>query len=364
MELPRELCGLEACDLEQVGRESVEAWTERIIEREEAQALPAISWLLLDQARQRVAEEPERALAFAEGVLELCNASPGEHHDLIALAYAHQGNANRALYQLERAQMAFDLLAECFLWPVTRPAVLGEIHSLWGSLAIEQRRFALARHQLQRATLSLGLVDDEVGICKAQINLANAFHHERRPGKVLETLEALMPKLRHQSPKLKVIAFNTLALANLDLGKVAAAAACLEEIEILFDMSWGAPLLRKLQWTRARILLRQGEGLESEALLQRLHQSFAEEGSSFHCALLDIDRARVAIQHRDWERAMALLDGVLPELSLRQLGDEYEQCLLELEEAMMDEQLSLQLLTVTVRTLESFSPRAYFLQAA
>jgi transcriptional regulator with XRE-family HTH domain len=253
--------------------------------------------LLCEESRKAAADSSERARRLAELAVEVAervSGSEGWRSRMLGYAGAHLANAMRvdgndlpaAGEAFERAHVQWEAEAE------EDPGLLNEarVLSLVASLRRAQRRMPEALALLDRAlaidrwgetpSLLLGKARAlfELGDYGASIN-------------VLQTTVGLIDGERE--PRQRCVALDLLLHNLCLLGRHAQAAEGLAELRSL-GLKLGNRLdLVRLTWLEGKIAARTGRPEEAIALLERVRAQFTALNSSYHAALVTVERAEV-----------------------------------------------------------------------
>jgi transcriptional regulator with XRE-family HTH domain len=258
-----------------------------------------LSWrlaeLLASKSVQAAADSATLAVHLAE--LAVLIADRIESSDpwglrLRGYAWAHLGNARRALGDIPSAEKAFATAER--LWSegsLAAPSFLGEVRilDLKASLRIAQRRFPEAL-----ATIDRALAADESGAAAGRLLILKAKALEE-----LGDLEGAIVVLRTAEPWVEVANDPRLTLClrhNLldylsKVGRAAEAEALLPGVEKLTRQAGGDLDLLRLRWTEARIADGLGRTEQAVEILTQVRSEFVAEGITYDAVLASLELA-------------------------------------------------------------------------
>jgi len=267
--------------------------------------------LLCDRSRETAVADPAEAVELAElalSVAEWVERSRAFHEewsrDLLAYAWAHLGNARRVLSELRSAQEAFDR-ARDFLEAGSGGCLPYSpmIHSLWASLACDQRRFREALALLDLVETAHRDKDELHLVGCALVKRAKVLGEKGDLEAAIDALEQAAEMIdEEQEPRLGLCVRHNLRCRLTAVGRLSAACELLPEVQRR-SKKLGSPLdLMRLRWAEGRIAFGLGDLAAAEAAFGEVRREFASRGIGYDAALVSLDLALIlAREGRDAE---------------------------------------------------------------
>jgi tetratricopeptide (TPR) repeat protein len=249
--------------------------------------------LLIQEVEQRIPGQPQEALQLAElAKLALRLSRLTEHgYAWMALATAHQANANRVLGDLHEANRLFDLVR----WIIRENGVkeseaLGRIDHLEGSLRMDQRRFNEAEELLVRAVMLYQVVGDSIGIARVLLTLGGLYFFQGHLFLAIETTQAALRGVNSKSQR-RLYLYGRFNLARylVEARDPNQAALLLAEDEARFAALPEPWTQLRLKWLKGKIALAQHDSVNGEALLIQAREGFVEQGVGYDAAMVSLE---------------------------------------------------------------------------
>lgn len=274
----------------------------------------AVALALLEEARQAITIDPERALAaagLAESVLE---AAPRlENQGLPTVAAIHKANASRILGDLETAAALLNAHHEKI--PECQPRELrGDLNLLASSIRSDERRLPEACAHLFAAMNAYGPVEDVRRKARAMIYAGSLL---QRIGDREGAIDAAESAAKLLSPKedadLYLVARHNLANYLILTHDYDRAREVLAEIGPLYPRHGNSPYLLKFRWLCARIAAATGDSRGAAGTYEDIRERLLARGLHRNAALVTVDLARLFLDDPERFRAtLDLLDATLP----------------------------------------------------
>ena len=266
---------------------------------EEFRGAPAgIRWALCEllciESQRLCADDPKRAAALSEFVLELADSVPGEEAwraKLRALALAHVGNALRARGDdLSAAETAFTSAEEA--WEAGGEVYRGLLEeglvfALKASLRRAQRRFEEAASLLYRASSMATGVRFRVQVLISRAKLAEEMGDLE--GAVAILTGASEITVPDDDGRLALCIQHNLADNLSKLDRFEEADALLPMVRDLSRKCGGEIDAVRLLWTEGRVAAGLGRVDEGLAALTRVRGGFASRGMGYDTALVSLE---------------------------------------------------------------------------
>jgi hypothetical protein len=247
---------------------------------------------LLAEARERLQDDPEESLGWAEvatTITQLDTHMP----DCLVLAIAYAGNAKRAAGDLVGAEEGLSRSRRLLSGLAVSPWLEAEVLSLEGSLRKDQRKLRLAERLLERSRLLFGghrAMAGRVTLVLASVHRLGA-NYPRAVRGITEALELLGT----DEPRVTFWALHNLATYLCEAGRAPVAKAL---YDLLGPQYWRFPDRHpkiRGQWLRGMIARELGEPERGEADFRAVIGAFADEGSYFLAALAALDLAEMLV---------------------------------------------------------------------
>lgn len=253
----------------------------------------ALGEALLDEARACLPGDPKGSLAWARTLEAVASAYPVpyEAHGVMALAY--QGNAFRALGDFDRGRRLLlrsqELLVER---QVLDPEVTAELHSFFGSLETDHRRFAEAVEHLETAADLYRTTGEEERLARVLIQIGTLYVIMQDVPAALQADKAalaLLPVEEHQALHLGA----RLNYANhlFEAGEPLRARDVLDYEFTLYVTEADSYTRLLFDWLQARLAGALGEPKKAESGLLAVRNELVRQGQGFDVAIACLDLA-------------------------------------------------------------------------
>jgi tetratricopeptide (TPR) repeat protein len=306
---------------------------------------------LLKKTREAVFENPAKAVETALVAIRLTRHLGDVYHpgwvlDLRARAYAYLGNALRVTGELNAADYAF-LRAEENLGSsgTGNTRIEAEVLSLRASLRLDQRRFAEARQNVDRALLLYRQAQDFAGIATALLKKVKLVKAEGDIEASIQLLqEGLVEIEAAKQPRLHAYALQSL-LASLTLaGRHQEATSFVPAVRNLFQETAEPLDWLRLRWTEASIAQGLGRAAEAEAAYREVQGKFLDLRKGYDAALVSLDLAALLAEQGRTEELKGLAAEILPVFESREIHREAMISLLLFQQACVEEKATLELI--------------------
>ncbi|MGD2114636.1 MAG: hypothetical protein PVG07_06280 [Acidobacteriota bacterium] len=263
---------------------------------------------LLARARACLPFDPAGSRGWAETAREVAALYPEPYpaHEIRALGFL--GNAERAVGHFDPA-LALLRRAQVMMArnPVTDLEVGAELHSFFGSLFTDLRRFDEAGDHLDAALGVYDLIEDDEASARVVMKMANLHRYLGRLDEALEadrTAIALLPP--GKSPALHLAARINQALDLHWTGRHDQARRIVHENRELVRRHADSHTRLRVHWLEGCIAAATGEVRLAERILTEVRDRFVYQEHGFNCALVCLDLA--ALHHRQGHHRDALED--------------------------------------------------------
>lgn len=304
--------------------------------------------LLQAKSRELCFSDPARAVDVARLAVEAAGRLEADHYgealveDVLALSWAHLGNAHRVASDLRQAEEAL-LQAEEHHRLSGEDALIGaQILSFKASLRTSQGRFEEAADLLDGAIAVYREARDRHLEGKVLIQKGIVLGHS---GRLRESVRLLRRGLSRidllEEPRLHVSARHNLIVFLNESGRHEEARKALEETRGLY-LEMGEPThLIRLRWLEGRILRDLGRFDEAETTLREAMDGFIERGVGFDAALVSLDLAMVYARRGDTGEMKRLAAEMVPVFESRDVHQEALAALLLFRQAAEAEEVTL-----------------------
>ncbi len=320
----------------------------------------AFAHVMLEAAREALPGMPHLALyraRLAGQALDPCCDDP----DLIALTLAHQGNALRALGDLQGAEALFQRVQQ-LAWRPADLTAAAEINGFLGSLRRDQRRFDEAIRHLRRAIRLFRILGNSTAAVAHMLVLGYTHYFlddcENAIALTDRVLEQLDPR---QNERLYLCARHNLTLYRCGAGQFHQAKQDLQHDMPLYRQhfeSWPR-LGLVVDWLAGRIALGLDHRQDAENLLRAAHYQCQEAGVTYDAAMVCLDLALLYNQEGRLDELQVITAQTVPLLRSFELHREARAALTFFETAVRQQavtstvlsQLNLQLLQARARCI-------------
>lgn len=261
--------------------------------------------LLCDESLARTSDRPEEALDLAELALLVAEKveAAGEFHeewarDLLALVWAHLGNARRVLGELRSAEEAFRRSED--LWESGSGGCLPylpDLLRLRATLCFERRRFPEALELLGEARVLYRQRGDLHQEAKVMVKEARVLEEEGELAAAIELLEEASLHIESErEPRLVLCARHNLLTCLIHLGRFEEARTLLPEVRQRSQELGNHLDLVRLRWTEARIAEGMGQVDDAERGLWEVRAELLEHGMAYDVALVSVELALLLLR--------------------------------------------------------------------
>lgn len=254
--------------------------------------------LLVEAAFEAVYDDPRRSLALAEMAREVAErldpAPYGERCllDLRARAWAHVGNAKRALGELPEAEAALRRARALLEEGTGDPLDEAELYYYEASLLRAQRRLDQALRRIHRSIRLYRELGDAHLEGRSLLN-EGVIHAVK--GDPLAAIESDRKALERVDPArdrhLALAARHNLVWHSMEAGRVDEAMTRLAEFEHEYRQVGDRASLLRLDWLRAKLLDKSGTEQEARAAFRGTIEGFAEAELPYEVAVVSLELA-------------------------------------------------------------------------
>ena len=312
---------------------------------------------LCETSRQWTRTDRKAAELLATKAIPLAQSAPVDvvdtqcRHELTALTYATLGNALRAQDQVTPAREAMELAEHHLSLAPARPLGLtAKILSLRATLESWERRYLDCLDTLEQA-----LESNPSSELRARLLLqsANVQVTLGRPMDGLTQVEEATGLIsRSDEPHLWACAEQYRFWILTELGRFEEAAEILPQIRQLAE-NLGTPIEKlRLRWAEARLALGQNHQRDAEIQYREVSKGFLELGLSYNAALVTLELARLLLQQGRLEEVKTHVVRTMAEFHRQQVEPELMNALALLEEAVLSQGLTLQVLKQALNLVE------------
>lgn len=327
---------------------------------------------LLAESFRRVRNSPSESLDLAEiagdaldrtlsgaGIGPAAGERPEWSIALEVRAIAYAANSLRVAGELRAADATLRRArARLARFPLNDSALHAEVASLEASLRLDQRRFADADAQLDRAAFLYREAGDTLGVAKVRVQQGAVL---RQRGEVAAAIDTLREAVRLSADasrdasgdRLRRDAVANLALALCDRDDFSTARMVLVAHRELFDRAAGDWTLLRRRWLEGRVAAGLGEEPQAEEMLAAVRKGFLDRGEGLNAALVTLDLAALhAAAGRAGEvRRLAAEMGAV--FASRDVGREAVAALALFQQAVAAERIDREVIRALRRQLQS-----------
>jgi tetratricopeptide (TPR) repeat protein len=252
---------------------------------------------LLETAFQAMYDDPRRSREQAEMALQIAERLPAEPYgarsvaDLRARAWAHLGNARRALGDFPGALEALRLSRNLLQDGTGDPLEEAELLYYEASLLRGERRLEEATRKIRRSIRLYREVGDTHLEGRSILNQASIElvkgNAETARGLVLQAIEKIDGE---RDPRLALAARHNLVWETMEAGRLVEAIDLLHGYRSDFEQLGASSRLR-FSWLEAKLLHRLERTEEARAAYQRCVQGFGEVELPYEVALVSLEWA-------------------------------------------------------------------------
>jgi tetratricopeptide (TPR) repeat protein len=292
---------------------------------------------LLREARAQLPDRPAEALVRARAAEQVLWERPGgpAWAEAYARALAHEGDAQRALGDLEAAEDALST-SRFFLRSSGggSRATTAEVDEQEALLRRAQRRFPESTSLLRRAAVTYQMARDPVAAARSLLTLS-AVHREagELPDALAAAEEALALISAERDPQLSVHAQYALAQLLLEAGDLAEARRMLEACRPLLERVADSLTQLRALWFEGKLARAEGDGEAAESALRASRDGFARRGIGYDAALVSLDLAAVLLGNGRSAEVKALAEEMLPLFQAEDVHREAAAALVQFIEA-------------------------------
>lgn len=317
---------------------------------------PVFYVLALEEARRRIPGEPEEALSLADAVLASLRREAGDYPpdpEIHAPALAVRGNALRALGRIRAAEADLLEAGELLESPAFGdPVVAAEVHSYLGSLRKDQGHLEEARHHLDLAATSYGLLPDRAKAARVLLKLSLVHYLAHDPQAAVAATEEALALLDEGSEAwLRAYARYNRAHHLHAAGETERAEEELDtHREFLQDA--GDEVTQHVVWLQARIAWSRSDLRAARRLFTQARKAARDRGIPWDAALVGLELALVELAEGRTERARKLATEGLKIFAEQQVERESRAALELLEAAVRRDAVTREVLERAVAALE------------
>ena len=326
---------------------------------------------LIDDVQERGFTDPQTAEELARLALSLADVLDPSYYgaeridDLRARAWGYIGNARRIRFELRGAEEAFER-AEIHLRSGTRDSLeRGLLLDLRASLLRDQRQFVAAERLLLRALQIYREVGETHRAGRTLVSLSAVYEQAGTPERALKPLlKALELIDGEREPRVLLIAHHNLITVLAEAGRFMAAQRLLIQARPLYarfsdSRTWH-------HWVEGRIARGLGQKARAEVHLQAARNGFLTEGAIYDTALVSLELATLYAEQNRTTELKQLAEEILTVFSSRQIHREALAALSFLQQAVLAERASLELVTGVATFLKRLQrdPDLSFVQPA
>jgi tetratricopeptide (TPR) repeat protein len=258
---------------------------------------------LLERAFEALYDDPHRALDLAEMAHEIADrieAAPyGERlvADLRGRAWAHLGNARRALGDLPAAAEALARARECLDDGTGDPLDEAELLYFEASLLRAQRRLDDALRKIRRSIRLYHELGDRQLEGRSSLNEASILtlrgEHDLAVATVRKALGLIDPE---RDSHLALAARHNLVWALMESGRLEEAQNSLANFRDEYSPVGDLSTWRRLEWLQARLLEQAGQADEAAAAFRRAIDGFGTDELPYEVAMASLDLALLEVR--------------------------------------------------------------------
>ena len=254
------------------------------------------------------------ALVAAVRVRPIDDDAPlGGKAAMMALAWAHQGNAWRLLFDLPAAEISLGRARVELEDTICDPRVTAQVLRYQSGLLRAQRRFDWAVAAIDKAIHFYGKAQDQEGMTEALLVSARLRAAAEQPAEALCELEQAAPLLEEvEEPRTRFIYANLEVGILGKLGRFEDAAELLPEAQELAEETGNPSDLLRIRWCEARIDAGQGNSDEAETLFEEVRAGFAELDCPYDVALASLELAQLYAEQERHEEVEQLAREMVP----------------------------------------------------
>lgn len=320
---------------------------------------PALVDELVDRCEGLLTLDSEAALEVAELAVDISLRTDPDVVGSLAFhsrarAAAHQGNCLRILNHRPTARQIFHRARTFYEEAVyLEPEIQAEICYLEASLAIDQRRFAEARHLLGCALEVYRQTDEPRLVALTLLKRAHAAYQRGEPLAGLDDLHEAASLLDPKADRRHhlMIRFN-LVLYAVEAGDVERARRAYDEHHELLESHSEPWFALRLLWLRAKMARAEGHAQAARDLYARAREGFLAEGSGYDAALVSLELALLDLEGGDLKAVKRLATEMLPVFKAQDVHREALAALALFRQAAHAEELTLELATCVHRYLQ------------
>lgn len=330
---------------------------ERLRRQPERFAGPALSDLLLEEARNCLPGRPRDAYTTAGLARAVLHHGPTTAYatELYARALGHQANALRAQGDLRRADELFEVARYLLKSQgdgdrLTR----AELDSFEGSLRRAQRRFDEASTLLSRAVIAYALEDQNAAAARNLLALGMVHRELADLERAIETTEQAceIASRLDDHPSLELFARHNLVSMLVEAGRTVEARELLSESAPLYER-YADPLsrLRRL-WLEGDLCRAEGEFEAAERAYLDARDGFLAQGIGYDAALIALDLALLYAEQLRTTELRRLVEEIVPVFEAQDIHREAATALMLFQDAVRSERVTLGYLSELSRYLE------------
>lgn len=316
---------------------------------------PLLVDLLLETARETIADDPAEARRWAELAREVALRLPPGFgaaigREAAVRARAHEANALRAQGELVAAeQVMHEVLRQ--LEDVAEPLLRAEVSSLAASLRKDQRRFDEAADLLEQSLATYREVNEPANAGAVMLNQASLHFTGGRPLDAARVVEEALTLIDPETePRLYLCGSHNLATYLCSAGLHAQAKENLDAHAELYRRFGDVYAQLRHEWLQGLIEVGLGRPAAAEETLRRVRSGFIDRGQGYDAALVTLDLALLYAEQGRHRDVLRLAEQTVPLFAAQDVHREALAALLMFQQAAREE-------AVTVRLVEQLAAR-------
>ncbi len=240
-----------------------------------------------------------------------------------ALAYAHQGNVWRLLFDLPAAEKALGQAQAELADELCDQRVTAQVLRYQSGLLRAQRRFSWAMAAIDKAIRVYGKVSDRQGEGEALLVSARLRAAAGQSEDALLELERAEPLLERVENQRIGFVYSNLEVGILGhLGRYSEAAELLPEAMALAEETGNPNDPLRIRWCEARVTAGLGDLHEAETLYETVRSGFLELDAAFDVALVSLEIAQLYVEQERHEEVQHLACEMIPIFQSREIHRE------------------------------------------
>jgi tetratricopeptide (TPR) repeat protein len=333
-------------------------------ESEQAAAIAADrrfhAWPLVDRLRRASTEagpqQPARARHLARLAVAAAERVPADgddgrlREDLMGLAWAEAGNAERVASDLRAAEVALRRAADHLARGTGDPLPRARLLTLQASLRSDQSRFDEAVELAARAARLYRRAGDDHGCGRTLLKLATLHSYRDELEVACRLLERALDRIdAEREPRLAFAARHNRASFLERAGRAAEAAVELAAAEPLADAALDH---LRVRWLAARIAIQRGRTAEGEGELVAVRREFLDRGLAYEAAQVSLELAVLYAEQGRSAEQRRLAEEMAPLFAARDVHSEARAALVLYCDAVETETASAALVRELVLRLD------------